>query len=202
MPTDNPAAIDAAEAADVTEKNPWISTADGSRFDFENPDLISFRDIVMALGAIPRYLGHTTRPYTVAQHSVIVSKLAEHYGYGRDLQFIGLMHDAAEAYCGDVPRPLKRQLPNYNRIIERVEKMIAERFGYTYPHPGVIGELDNEVFFYERRGISRHDLVDVSDVDPPPPPIAKLMNGYWDFQKSRDRFRARFYELYTDDLPN
>ena len=80
----------------------WILTWSGKRFDlFEpTPEMIDPRDIAQALGTIARFNGHTKEHYTVAQHSVIVANLVppEH-------QLAALLHDATEAYIGDMVRP-------------------------------------------------------------------------------------------------
>jgi 5'-deoxynucleotidase YfbR-like HD superfamily hydrolase len=49
--------------------------------------------------------------YSVAQHSVIVSELVEQRGGDAEDAFAALMHDATEAYLGDMPHPLKHRSP-------------------------------------------------------------------------------------------
>jgi 5'-deoxynucleotidase YfbR-like HD superfamily hydrolase len=64
-------------------------------------------DIAHALGLMVRFNGHTTRLYTVAEHSVLVSLILRDHGCDAETQMAGLLHDAAEAYIGDVPTPVK-----------------------------------------------------------------------------------------------
>jgi hypothetical protein len=172
----------------------WISTNRG-QFHYDDPSTIDWEDISRSLSRIPRYYGHTDGFYSVAQHSVACAELAKVRGLSTETQFVALMHDAAEAYCGDMTRPLKERLPKYNEIIESVEANIAQYFGFQYPMPDVIEKLDVEVYWYERRGISSHPDIDVSDVPEPPYDVAQTLSSYWSPEKSRREFRSRYKHL-------
>jgi hypothetical protein len=107
-----------------------IRTAKGLlfRFDRPTPDMIDIDDIAGALSRIQRFGGHADRFISVAEHSVSVStELLDGRGI-TDLRLQGLMHDAAEAYVGDVVSPLKAMLPDFRRIEEAVWAAIAKRF--------------------------------------------------------------------------
>lgn len=130
---------------------PAILTASGRYFDFTNPDprSIDVRDIAVALSRICRFTGHPTRFYSVAQHSVLVSHLVP-----QEYALQGLLHDASEAYLGDVSSPLKQLLPDYKVIEHRVERAIAVAFGLPFTlHPSV-KEADLRALVTER-----HDLM-------------------------------------------
>lgn len=89
---------------------PWIQTRMGHRFYFDDPreGVIVIRDIAAALSKICRFGGHCSDFYSVAEHSVHVSKVLEsRYPDGSKLAMAGLLHDAAEAYLGDMTTPLK-----------------------------------------------------------------------------------------------
>ncbi len=110
------------------ERGDWFVTACGRRvFVLDpRPEDIAIQDIAHALSHICRFGGHALQFYSVAQHSVLVSRLVP-----RELAFAALMHDAAEAYVGDVIRPIKRELGEvYKRIEMKWEIAIAVRFGF------------------------------------------------------------------------
>lgn len=88
------------------------------------PEDIQIKDIATALSKICRYAGRISEFYSVAQHSVIVSKKAS-----PKLAFAALLHDAAEAYIGDVISPIKNDLPRFQQLEKRVFNVILERFG-------------------------------------------------------------------------
>lgn len=126
----------------------WIQTHSAHAFDFAavlqgEPQAISLHDIAHSLSMQCRYTGHTTWHYSIAQHSILVSQLATRWAMQagverRDLRNYaawGLMHDAAEAYLGDVSRPLKHLLREYTDVYTRLEEIldlaIVSRFGLT-----------------------------------------------------------------------
>ncbi len=88
----------------MTDRGPWIPTYTGKRFFplDPRPEDICIKDIAHALSHIGRFGGHTREFYSVAQHSVLVS-----LHVSQDWSRQGLLHDAAEAYVGDVVAPLK-----------------------------------------------------------------------------------------------
>lgn len=176
-----------------------VATIRGGRFDYQTPGLIDIRDVARSLGAQPRYMGHTNEPFSIAQHSVACAALVRCWGESQLTQLTALLHDAAEAYCSDLPLPLRRQMREqggvYDRIIERVEKMIAKKFGVPYPYPAAVQDADRAVYAYERRGISSHEHVDTSNVPDPPKPVAGILSDYWTPQKSRKAFMDMFVAL-------
>lgn len=118
---------------------------DLSRF---SEDDINVEDIAHALSQIVRFTGHITQPYAVAQHSVLVSGLcpSEHALWG-------LLHDASEAYLGDVSTPLKTLLPQYREIEGRVQREIAGRFGLCWPMPDVVKAADRRALMIEKAAL-------------------------------------------------
>lgn len=87
------------------------------------PEDIFMADIAISLSRQARYLGHTSEFYSVAQHSVIVSKALPD-----GLKLWGLLHDAAEAYVGDIIHPIKKALPLFRAIEDSITSAIAEHF--------------------------------------------------------------------------
>jgi uncharacterized protein len=102
------------------------------------PFQISIDDIAHSLSHQCRFNGHVDTFYSVAQHSVMISEmLPEKY------KLAALLHDAAEAYLGDVVRPLKHLLPQYISIEDNMMQVIAKKFNLQYPLPDIIKEWDN-----------------------------------------------------------
>lgn len=168
-----------------------IRLASGRYFDILNPNPsdIHVEDIAHALAHICRFTGHTHKHYSVAQHSDLVSRIVppEH-------ALAALLHDAAEAYIGDVSSPLKRLLPDYKRIEQAVEAAVAARFGLSLPLDACIKQADMVLLRTEQR-----DLMG-SDED-----VWKSTSGFEPLEQritplpiplARARFLARFDELF------
>ena len=117
-----------------TKMEPWIETFTGKQFYFLDPtrDSIDIRDIAHSLAYTCRYTGHCKRFYSVAEHSILVSYLA-------DDPLAGLLHDASEAYITDIASPIKPHLTNYKELEDMLMGHIADRFNFTYPLNAEIG---------------------------------------------------------------
>ena len=103
-----------------------FETAGGAIMDLRNPDptKISITDIAIGLSHIVRFGGQIHVPYTVAHHSIIMS-----YMVPPEYALYALLHDAQEAYIGDVIKPLKEILdPVYGPLEVIWENAISVRF--------------------------------------------------------------------------
>lgn len=103
-----------------------IQTYSGKVVDFLNPEesMIDITDIAHALSMICRFSGNTTRFYSVAEHSINCSYIVPEH-----LALQALLHDATEAYVGDLNKPLKGICPNYQDIEHHLWLVIANKFG-------------------------------------------------------------------------
>ena len=173
----------------------WLQTHSGLAFDYENPkpEQIDIGDIAHACSKMCRFVGHSNRFYSVAEHSVHAAELL-HF-VSREHARWGLMHDAHETYVADIPSPLKRLLPDYRQIEEIVAAAVRARFG-------LVGTLPPEV--------KRIDLVllasEAATLHQPPPrdwqlpeePLRCWRPACWSPKEARSRFLATFTELFPE----
>lgn len=113
----------------MTER-PWSQTFTGRQFFYDDiaSNEVVVEDIAHSLALFNRYGGHSRFPYSVAQHSVIVADwLWTHYG-DPYLALDGLMHDAAEAYVGDLRWMVKKLCPEFVDMEAQVDKLIRRTF--------------------------------------------------------------------------
>lgn len=106
----------------------FIITRSGLEVNAQNPTsyMISIEDIAFSLARIRRFNGHTDANCSVALHSVIVS-----HNVPDELALYGLLHDAHEAYTGDISTPFKNRI---NRAIEdKFDDVIYPKFGLGLP---------------------------------------------------------------------
>lgn len=132
----------------------WILTASGRHFSYldPRPDDIHILDIAQALANESRYAGHTRAFYSVAQHAWLASQIVP-----RELALEALLHDATEAYCKDIPRPLKELLPDYKQIEDRVDGVIRYRFGLPVRMSADVHRADLIMLATERRDLMPAD---------------------------------------------
>lgn len=100
----------------------WMLTHSARKMDLAAPAgyAVHTSDISHALGNLCRFGGHTRRFYSVAQHSVLVATLLPD-----ELKLAGLLHDAAEAYLGDVIQPLKLLLKEFPQRTRDTVELVA-----------------------------------------------------------------------------
>jgi len=128
----------------------WIQTFTGARFRPLAPDPadIEIRDIAHALSLQCRFNGQCAAFYSVAEHSVRVAR-----SLPDELALWGLLHDAAEAYLGDMPRPVKAQMPSFEEAEDRLLRLIVESFGLSWPMPPEVDHADLVMLATEARDV-------------------------------------------------
>ena len=165
-------------------KGDWGLTSSGRRFWPADPrvDDICIGDIAHALSLQCRFGGHSRLFYSVAQHSVLVSRLCK-----PENKMLGLLHDATEAYLQDIIRPLKQGL---REVYKPMETAWAQAIGLVFGLgdrlanlPKDVHDADRAVLVAEHRDLmaaSPHWPVgrcDLPPIDPWPPARAK--DEFW-----------------------
>ncbi len=128
----------------------WIQTYSGRTFHSLNPveEELFVEDIAHSLSNLCRFNGHCLRYYSVAEHSVRVSRILPD-----ELKLWGLLHDAGEAYLTDLPRPVKQRLPSFNAMEDKVLEVVARKFNLVWPMPAPVKEADNILLATEARDL-------------------------------------------------
>lgn len=137
----------------------WILTNKKKQFDLLNPteDMIDIEEIALALSQCCRYTGHPEPFYSVGLHSLILSDIVP-----AEFALEGLLHDAAEAYLGDVSKPLKRLLPDYRKIEARVNIPIAKKFKLKPEAQVFVDNADKLIYMQESDFFfGQHEFFDV-----------------------------------------
>ncbi len=133
-------------------KSPVIQLRSGKRFSLLNPtpEDIEIEDIAHSLAHLCRFTGHSSGFYSVADHSLLVSAIVP-----PDIALAGLLHDAAEAYLGDISTPVKQVLdsPAFLAAEDLIQCTIAEKFGFVYPFGPEIKHADRIALATERRDL-------------------------------------------------
>lgn len=165
----------------------WIATSTGTAFNVIDPRVedVHIDDIASSLSKQCRYAGHTKRFYSVAEHCVHVARLAP-----PDRKMEALLHDGSEAYLLDIPRPIKKAMPEYRVIEDRLMTVIATKFGFSWPMSAEITALDNRILHDE----VQQNMVAVPGVPwgIPGDPLGITL-GFWTPARARNEFIRAFY---------
>lgn len=137
-----------------------IKTRTGILIDVLNPNLEDFDlvDIGSALAKTNRFGGHTFVPYSVAQHSVLMATVVP-----EEDRLWALMHDATEAYIGDLPKPIKREAPFFVTMETNLMERIADAFHLTLPMPASVKEADVRLLLTEARDLLAYGMQGFED---------------------------------------
>lgn len=180
-----------------------IKTNKGVYFYFDHPEVhpFSIEEIAYSLSFINRFTGHAGG-YNVAQHSVMVSHIVP-----KEYALEGLLHDAAEAYLGDVASPLKQLIKSlYKPLESNVEEALAWHFSMVFPFPPCIKHADLVMLLTEHRDLMKRSKSNLmgqdcvhwpQDIEPLPRRFFGLLPAIirWPAWYARYRFIKRYKEL-------
>jgi uncharacterized protein len=119
-------------------------THSGAMLDLSQPEEIVFSvaDIAHHLARVCRYGGAVDEFYSVASHCVYICRELRSRGYPADVQAAGLLHDAAEAFIGDMVSGLKRMMPEFRALERRYAATIEQQFGVHFDGNPTIKDAD------------------------------------------------------------
>lgn len=174
----------------------WMQTFSGRAFYplAARPEDVVPVDVAHALGMICRYGGHTSRFYSVAEHCVLMSKWVP----AEDALW-ALLHDATEAYMGDMVRPLKYQMPAYREAEDRLMQVICERFGLTGKPPASVAEADLRILRDERDALMAQPPKAWSSIETVPP-LGVEIHG-WEPATAKRKYLERLAKLTGANRP-
>lgn len=127
----------------------WIQTLGGGAFDLlaPEPEQVDFEVIATVLSRLPRYGGHTKVPVNVAAHSLAVAAIVREWGR-EDAVPHALIHDAHEAYIGDIPTPVQRALSDFAQFyVEELEIADGESLPDRTDPVGDLKDLVDDAIF-------------------------------------------------------
>lgn len=178
----------AAPARGYVDSN-TIPMYSGGRFNYRDPHGCAFRirDVARGLSRLVRFTGQARGGYSVAQHSVLGSYLVEPQ-YAYDF----LMHDGHESVTGDVNSPLKRMLPDYQRLENEVCDAFRTYFGCSLRDLPAVKRADLIMLVTEFRDVMNgiECGADCEGIKPSPKRIR-----VWPAWYAEWRFLRRFRQL-------
>jgi hypothetical protein len=157
---------------------------------------IHITDIAHSLSHICRWAGHIPTFYSVGLHSIHVSLMVhpEH-------QLAALLHDASEAYLGDLAKPIKRGMPEYQAAEHRLMTVISEVFGFQWPLHDEVHQADAAAMYAEAIAFERDE--DIPIIAAPVEPVWKWNFGWgelYPMKTTRQVFLNRFTVLQDEKI--
>jgi hypothetical protein len=166
-----------------------IKLLSGGWFDFVDMEQSKYtiEDIAHNLSMICRFNGSVRKHYSVAQHAWIVSHMMAE---GKELQ--GLVHDNEEGVMGDMSSPLKRIMPAYKQLGNKVEAYMLKQLGLTFPLHSSVKLNDLRLLAAEIRDLQPEssDWGGIIDIEPYEKKIVP-----WSAKKAKEKYLERFYQL-------
>lgn len=190
-----PVLINIGERYFMSSKKYFITTIGGRKFNPLSPSLnnIDIEDIAHSLSLICRANGHFKQFFSVARHCINCAKEAKVRGHSPKIQMLCLLHDATEAYVGDMTRPLKLQLDYYCECEDRLYSTILKALDITPPteeEKAVIKAIDDCMLYHEFRTFNGDCLFDEA-----PPIHIKIEDSERTFAETKTDYLVLYHEL-------
>jgi uncharacterized protein len=158
------------------------------------PEQVRIEDIAHSLSMSVRANGHLDHFFSVAQHCVNCALEAEARGLSRRIQLACLLHDGAECYISDIPRPVKHRLIGYAEIDMRVSDTVYEAFGLsglTEDETNHLNIIDDAMLYYEFEALTGTFISDEA-------PYAAMRHDFSEkrIEEVENEFLGLFNSLY------
>lgn len=194
----------------------WMLTHSGREHYLSGHEIlgnqIDIRDVAQALAQVNRFTGHCHRPYSVAEHSLLVASLAQREGKSALIQYACLMHDAHEAFSSDMSSPGKQAIGlSWATFETRQADIVRHQFGLLTAfasYRNLIGHYDLVALATERRDLTSYDarrnqpwpILDTpgQQIEPMPSVAVNLNNltaSNRSWREWRDLFLTTFFSL-------
>lgn len=113
-------------------------------FELKQEDIPKI-DFIHSISLLNRFTGHSKYPYSVGQHSYILSLHVP-----KHLKKAAIIHDFSEALFNDIASPVKARFHDYRAHEETVQKIIFEYFRVPWSDMDELHEYDRRIFMDER----------------------------------------------------
>jgi len=158
-----------------------IRTFTDKVFDLKimDPESICIEDIAHGLSMTPRFGGQLNGFLSVAQHCCMVASYVpdEH-------KLAALLHDASEAYLGDMPSPFKKLMHDFQMHENRLMRVIAEKYGFDFPLHKSVKDAD-----YKMLGVEWIECV-----------VKKNSAFYWTPKQAKERFLELYWKFQRNEI--
>jgi hypothetical protein len=174
-----------------------IRTYSGHYLDVFNPDptLLDIRDIARGLSMRPRYGAQLPEWYSVAEHSCHVHDVLRRQSprATREGLLVGLLHDAPEAYIGDMPKPVKMKLGDYQALEGILCTAIFDAYGLSMnllDPVAPVDRIDKAIRHAERLRLWGRPIPEEA-----PPWVRDVRIWCWPWERAEAEFLSRYAAL-------
>ena len=184
-------------------RSTWMQTSTGLRFHPDQPDpaVIHHLDIANGLSLTCRFSGQIKQFYSVAEHSILLVEYAKHFfpDMHKKVLLAILLHDATEAYLGDLTTQVKSNFPDYKVMEAMWQNTIFDLYGCLYEwetNHSFISELDTRILLNEKRALYEHPDMDWGLMHELEPLVGVSVRGY-----SPQVAKAKWLDLFNALTP-
>lgn len=185
--------INLVEEASIPLASPFQMSYSGEYFYIDHPDLNTYdiEDIAHSLSNICRWNGHCRYFYSVAEHSIACAEMAP-----EEYQLEALLHDAAEAYIGDIPKPIKNHFPQIKAVEDKLLERIFRKYNCRWPLPPEVHEVDLRMLVTEALEIMPNFDAEIWGLTGVQPYDEVYIDpGLYDPNEAKENFLEMFYAL-------